>query len=689
MPLSRRTLALFLTMVTLSLRPAGDGSQPPRKFWIYFSDKESFADRSTPLAPGSALYDRAVESLTPRALARRGKVLPTAALVTTADLPIDPSYMDAVRQAGGAIVQQCKWMNAVSAYLNEDARQAVTALPFVTRVEPVRTFARKQVEKGAELKLTPRYTGSFDYGSSLLQLELVDIPPLHALGVTGKGVLIGMLDSGFRWRVHGALNTRHVVGEYDFIFHDSVTANQAVDDPSQDQHGTLTMSIVGGYKPGTLIGAAFDASFILGKTEDVRSETRIEEDNWAAGIEWMEGRGVDVVSSSLGYNIFDDSTGYTWANGDFNGRTSVTARAAVRAAELGVVVCNAMGNESNGDGVTGTMLTPADADSILSVGAIDVSRSLEPFSSTGPTNDGRTKPDLVAPGGRGMVVAIPPDNYSIGFQGTSLATPLVAGAAALLLSARPELTPIQVRDALRAAADSVDAGRFPVRPNNFTGWGLTDAFSAALSFGPIFSNEPSVAVEGTGNAVEIDVCSSAGLSPDSVILHYAPGRSKVFSTIAMALDSAMIHPTSGRYRIVLPQLAADTLVCFYVDAVDSGGNRYRSPAPITGKTWELHYGKAGVRISPDIPAGYALYQNFPNPFNGWTTIEFDLPRDEFVSIDLYDVRGAHLATLLRGLTEAGARQAVRLNASQFASGVYFYSFRTPSVSLSKKLLIVR
>ncbi len=689
MSLSRRTLALLLMMATLSARPTGGDSQPSRKYWIYFSDKQSITDQSIALTPGSTLYNHAAENLSPRALARRAKVMPAASLVTAADLPIDPSYIDAVRRAGGTIVQQSKWMNAVSALLNNDGLQAVKALPFVAHIEPVRSFPKIQREQTVGLVPPQRSTASFDYGNSLLQLQLVDIPPLHDLGVTGKGVLIGMLDSGFRWRVHEALSTRTVVGEYDFIFHDSVTANEAVDDPAQDEHGTLTMSIVGGYKPGTLIGAAFDASFILGKTEDIRSETRVEEDNWAAGIEWMEGRGVDVVSSSLGYNIFDDGTGYTWANGDFNGRTSVTARAAVRAAELGVVVCNAMGNESNGDGVTGTMLTPADADSILSVGAIDMSRSLEPFSSTGPTNDARTKPDLVAPGGRGMVVAIPPNNYSIGFQGTSLATPLVAGAAALLLSARPELTPIQVRDALRNAADSVDAQRFPVRPNNFTGWGLTDAFRAALSFGPILSNEPSVSIAGTGNAIDIDVCSSAGIRPDSVILHYAPGRSNEFSTVAMTLDSAMIYPTSGRYRAVLPPLPADTLVRFYVDAADSGGGRYRSPAPITGKTWELRYGKPGAHISPDIPAGYALYQNYPNPFNGWTTIEFDLPRDEFVSIDLYDVRGAHLATLLRGSLEAGARQVVRLNASRFASGVYFYNYRTPSVSLTRKLLILR
>ena len=210
-------------------------------------------------------------------------------------------------------------------------------------------------------------------------------------------MLVGMLDSGFRWRVHESLNTRHVIAEHDFIFNDDTTANQAGDASNQDQHGTLTMSTLGGYMPGKLIGPAFDADFILAKTEYIPTETRIEEDHWAAAIEWMEANGVDVASSSLGYNTFDlPDSGYTWANGDFNGRTSITAQAAIQAARLGVVVCDAMGNEGNGDGVIGTMLTPADADSIISVGAVTFSKLLAGFSSTGPTNDGRTKPDVSA-----------------------------------------------------------------------------------------------------------------------------------------------------------------------------------------------------------------------------------------------------------------------------------------------------
>ncbi len=678
--------ARFVLLTLLVSAPSA--AQTSGKFWIRFGDKGSGVPSDGALRSASGSYRAALAEIDPRAIARRAKVLPRSEIFSVSDLPVAPAYLDALQALGVRVIHESRWMNAVSARLTDSQRNAIAALPFVSSVDPVRSFPRRPRESRPAAPPLSRDALSFDYGSSLEQLRMIDAVPLQAMGVTGHGVLVGMLDSGFRWRLHEALKSRRVVAEHDFIFNDDTTANQAGDIATQDEHGTLTLSLIGAYAPGILLGSAFDASFLLGKTEDIRSETRVEEDNWVAGIEWMERKGVDVVSSSLGYNVFDDGTGYSWAAGDFNGRTSVTARAAAHAAELGVIVCNAMGNEDNGDGITGTMLTPADADSIISVGAVNLARQLEPFSSTGPTNDGRTKPDLVAPGSRGMVVAIPPNNYSAEFQGTSLSTPLVAGAAALLLSVRPELTPIQVRDALRASADTVDAERIPTRPNNFTGWGLVDAFRAALSFGPIFSNTPSVAAGGP-NRITINILSAFGLRSDSVIFRFAPGRSTSFGTAPMVLDSSFGFPTSGRYIVTIPSFPADTLLRFTIEAVDSAGNRYASPPPITGREWELHVGRDDLHLSPDIPAGDALFQNYPNPVNGWTTIAFDLPRDEGVTLELFDIRGALVATLLSGPVEAGTGRSVMVDASRYPSGVYFYRLRSAHASITKKLVILR
>ncbi len=538
---------------------------------------------------------------------------------------------------------------------------------------------------------------SLNYGPSATQLQVINVPQLHDLGVTGHDVLVGMLDSGFRWRAHEALQTRHVIAEHDFIFNDDTTANQAGDASNQDQHGTLTMSTLGGYMPGQLIGPAFNADFILAKTEYIPTETKTEEDNWAAAIEWMEGFGVDVASSSLGYNDFDPqgpSAGdYTWANGDFNGRTTITALAAVRAARLGVVVCDAMGNEGNGNGVIGTMLTPADADSIVSVAAVNFSKQLASFSSTGPTNDNRTKPDVSAPGVGVYCASTAGLSSYFSVSGTSLATPLTAGSAALVLSARPELTPIQVRDALRNTAEPLtDSSRFPSSPNNFTGWGFINAFSAALSFGPIFGNLPAINVADTTSVVAINVASKFGLNQNTVIIHYAIGNTNSYDSIPMTLDSSMFFATSGRYKVTLPHETLGTLVKFYVTASDSSSNSYQSPPSVSGKVWQLLYGLTDVKPVSLLPKGFALYQNYPNPFNPSTKITYDLTRREHVSIRVYDVLGRLVATLVDEIQDAGtanSRAPVIFNGDNLPSGVYFYRIITPSFTATRKMMLIR
>lgn len=667
-----------LTLISILLLPICSHaySQAPKKYWIYFIDKSS--------------SEMEAGHITPRALRRRAKVLPPGMLVDLQDVSVSRAYLQIIRDAGGVLANESRWLNAASFYLTPELVDPVSRFPFVLRVEPVVVFrGPKQTAGGAEglFPALPQST-SIDYGQSLTQVQAIDVPALHDLGITGSGVLIGMLDSGFRWRIHEALRTRHVIAEHDFVFNDDVTANQSGDDPAQDVHGSLTMSVVGGYMPGRLIGPAFNADFILGKTEDIRSETRVEEDNWAAAMEWMEARGVDVVSSSLGYNIFDDGTGYTWAHGDFNGRTTVTAKAAARAARLGVLVCDAMGNESNGDGVTGTMLTPADADSIVSVGAVTFPNGLANFSSTGPTNDGRIKPDVVAPGVQ-VFCALVPNSYGVQ-QGTSLATPLAAGSAALVLSARPELSPIQVRDALRAAAHPiVDSARYPASPNNFTGWGLVDAFEAALSFGPVFGNSPGIAVADSGSVVTSTVASRNGLRGNSVMLHYTSSADPFYSAIIMTLDSAMFYPTSGKYRATIPHQLRGTLVQFYIEASDSAGNSYQSPAPSAGTVWHIRYGVAGVKNDPVTPGSFSLAQNYPNPFNGRTIIEYDLSTADVVDLRVYDALGRQVAVLDEGVRRAGYAHTVVFDARDLSSGVYFYRLTIPHLVSTRTMMLIR
>src|SRR6202008_4707002 len=160
-----------------------------------------------------------------------------------------------------------------------------------------------------------------------------------------------------------------------------------------------------------------------------------------------------------------------------------------------------------------------------------------------------------------------------------------------LLSARPELTPVQVRDALTSTADPItNPSRFPTSPNNFTGWGLVDAFKAALSFGPIFSNQPAVGEIDSKSVVSIIVISKFGVKPETVRLHFAPDSSGVFLSVPMTLDSAMIFPTSGRYRAEVPLMPYGTSVQFTIDVEDSAGNSYASPPGIVNSEWHFLYG---------------------------------------------------------------------------------------------------
>ena len=165
-------------------------------------------------------------------------------------------------------------------------------------------FKSPELESPSQLFKQPDNIFDFDYGPSFGQLQLSDIPAVHSKGITGEGVLLGLLDTGFNWKNHESLQDATVVAEYDFIFKDKSTANDSLDNPEQHNHGTLVFSIVGGFREGSLIGSAFGSDFILAKTEDIRSEKHIEEDNYAAALEWMESYGVDITSSSLGYSTF-------------------------------------------------------------------------------------------------------------------------------------------------------------------------------------------------------------------------------------------------------------------------------------------------------------------------------------------------------------------------------------------------
>lgn len=665
-------------------------SNDQNKYWVFFKDKGYKPNLS--FQKGTKEYLDAINQLSDRAIQRRLKVLLPDAVVSYEDLPLNEMYVKKIQELGGILEQKVKWLNAASFILTDSQVQLVKSLDFVKLIEPVKKLIGIKTEPFIQKS---QNTSSFDtsaYGLSFAQYSVVKIPELHRLGLTGDSVIIGMLDTGFRWRRHESLKDAKVIAEWDFINNDDTTANQTSDPSGQDLHGTLTMSIIGSFYPGKIIAPAYNASFLLAKTEYVPTETRIEEDWWAAGIEWLENKGADVVSSSLGYNIFDDGSGYRWENGDFDGRTAVTTKAATRAARLGVVVVTAMGNEGNGNGIRGTLLCPADADSIISVGAITIQGTLAYFSSTGPTNDGRIKPDVVAPG-VSIYSAVTPGPSSYGFsQGTSASTPITAGIIALLLSARPDLTPIQIRHILRNTSDAVDISRFPNTPNNFTGWGRINAYKALFY--------PSVHKIDNLFYVSTFLGNSKGIIPESAKLIYTINNFS-FDTLQMIKYYGKSQTTNGAYRTIFPALQYGTIVKFYISVFDSNYNQIRLPED-SSKFFSFVYGLNDVvtdtKITIIIPGNFKLVNNYPNPFpspfNPGTTIILESPIPTQGIIEIYNLLGQKVRTLYSGVVNPGINYYFWDTKNDLGfdlpSGVYFLKASINGQYASDlKLLLIR
>jgi hypothetical protein len=428
-----------------------------------------FRDRGYTSAEGKRqAIDREIARLLPATRQRLLKVRSAQDLLTETDLPIHSGYLREIERITGLKPHAlCRTINGASYPFTPTQIVSVKSLPFVKEIRPVRAFRGEKdpvVETPAEVQGAGSTQDRLHYGPSYTQNVLENFIPAHDAGYSGEGVFVGQLDAGWDNLGHRCFDSLEIVATWDFVNGDSSVAN----DPGQlgeGSHGTKTLSCYAGYDRGQLVGTAYGVRVALAKTECTSYELPIEEDNWAAGIEWLDSLGVVLATSSVSYGTL-----HTYP--ELNGNTTVITIAADNAVSRGIVVVNSVSNHGTWAYPGNKMSPPSDGDSVLAVGAVNTDSTRASFSSIGPTYDGRIKPDLMALGSVVWVAnSLNDSSYSFA-SGTSFSTPLTAGACALLLQVNPHLTPMQVHAILKGSATQV------IIPDTLMGWGIYNVWEA-------------------------------------------------------------------------------------------------------------------------------------------------------------------------------------------------------------------
>src|SRR5213596_872802 len=427
------------------------------------------------LPAGLAAQRPAVSPVLPRLLARVQDTTVSVWLFARPTASLETISQRATA-AGARVRVRSRWLHAVSADVPAAALRQLLQDRDLRRIQPPGRFKLRHPSPVPRSITAPGAHGDTCgvtpgddpvLGPSAMPYRQLHLRPLTDQGIDATGVRIALLDTGFD-TANPAFNGITITAQYDFVFKDSVVRDEPGKDVAGAQsHGTATWSLFAGEVTGRLHGIARGARYLLAKTEDIRSEARVEEDNYVAALEWADSIGVDIVSSSLGYLSFDN--GFSYTPSQLNGDVAVTTVAADMAAQRGILVVTAAGNDGPD---LRSISTPADGDSVLAVGAEDSSGTIAFFSSRGPTADGRLKPDFTAPG---VAVCVVTGNGQVRRgEGTSFATPLLAASAALVKQMHPTLAAMELRAAFRSTGSKRAA------PDSIYGWGRPDVAAAAV-----------------------------------------------------------------------------------------------------------------------------------------------------------------------------------------------------------------
>jgi subtilisin family serine protease len=447
------------TLVIVLIATTGLAQAQFSRYIVQLSDK-----KGTPYtlsAPSAYLSDKAI--------ARRAK---QQRAIDSTDLPVNPAYINSIRNAPFVtVLNNSKWLNQVLIKIDTSqptnlatALNAINALPFVKRSAAIAarvstggnglssTLAERSVQAPVTIEQPAAQTdtaAAFNYGSMYNQIHIHNGDYLHNLGFSGRGMTIAVIDAGFSNYLNNPVfdSVRlqgRILGTWDYVKNEA-SVNE------DDAHGGYVFSCLASNRPGVLVGTAPHASYWLLRTEDAATEYPVEEQNWVAAAEFADSAGVEMISTSLGYADFTNPI-FDYSYAQRNGNTAMITIAADLAAKKGILVVVAAGNSGSGSTDLKFVGCPADADSVLTIGSIDVNGNIAGSSSWGPNGAGLLKPNVVAVGANVVVANLITGNPAFN-NGTSFACPNMAGLVACFWQAFPEFSNMQIIDAVQRSAN--------------------------------------------------------------------------------------------------------------------------------------------------------------------------------------------------------------------------------------------
>lgn len=460
----KKVILVFVLLSFVLIAVADSSGQPRKKKYpggkTYMYRVELKDKCGTPFS-----LARPEEFLSPKSVARRVRQgLP----VDSTDLPVSPEYVSAVSSEEVMVVSRSKWNNTLLVRSRRpESVDKLLSLPFVKNIKKVWTSPDSIGPVAPRMKYHTEFNrwdtvAQSYYGVTREQIEMIGGVRMHDQGFTGKGITIAVLDGGFmNADLIPCMQNVNIIGWEDFVVPKSKSIFKEM------EHGTKVLSVMAVNEPYTFVGTAPDASYWLLRCEDEFSESLAEEDYWAAAAEFADSVGVDIISSSLGFHNFDDSSA-NYKYSQLDGLTSLVSHTASLLASKGMVLVNSAGN----DGMSSwkKISVPADAHDILTVGAVSPNGRNAAFSSVGPTADNRVKPDIMALGSPAAVIT--GRGTIINDMGTSFSTPVVSGMVACLWQALRDKTALEIIEIVRKCADNYSL------PDNIYGYGVPDFWRA-------------------------------------------------------------------------------------------------------------------------------------------------------------------------------------------------------------------